>query len=180
MIFQFHKQFITNQNVILYGIFPDHVIFTETEVNLYNTKDHPFLFMSQYKEAKRLIILPIPSFHRLAEEEIGPFKVPVTAINMTARCGSTLLCQMLSKVPKVKVLAEPFSLTYLHELMNNEMITKEENERLLRSAVRILCKLDKAEQVEHIIIKLTPLNAPQCKIMHQIFDKNFELVFNTR
>ena len=38
----------------------------------------------------------------------------VTFVNMTARCGSTLLGQMISRTPKAFVMSEPWAWMHLH------------------------------------------------------------------
>ena len=60
----------------------------------------PFMFIIQFLAAKKLVILPHRSFNRLAAEGGDPADRKVTFVNMTARCGSTLLGQMISRTPK--------------------------------------------------------------------------------
>ena len=38
----------------------------------------------------------------------------MTFVNMTARCGSTLLGQMISRTPKAFVMSEPWAWMHLH------------------------------------------------------------------
>ena len=45
--------------------------------------------------------MPIDSFNKLAEEAGDPKCLSVTIIGMTGRCGSTLIGQMMSRVPNV-------------------------------------------------------------------------------
>ena len=42
------------------------------------------------------------------------FVLKVTFVNMTARCGSTLLGQMISRTPKAFVMSEPWAWMHLH------------------------------------------------------------------
>ena len=74
-------------HVTLYSVFAKFAVFCETEpeVDLYDTKRFPFMWISQFLHVQKLIILPIEAFHRLAEEKVGDPKVPVLGINMTAR-----------------------------------------------------------------------------------------------
>ena len=41
----------------------------------------------------------------------------MTFINMTTRCGSTLLSCMLARVPRVRVMSEPWSFVHSHGLL---------------------------------------------------------------
>ncbi len=74
----------------------------------------PFLFISQYLKAKKLVVMPIESFHRLAGE-IGEPKMPVGVVNMTARCGPTLLAQMANRIPTTRSMSEPWATTNIDE-----------------------------------------------------------------
>ena len=92
-----HPNFVLeNKNVILKTITKDKAIFfvSDKNVNAYDAKYGPFSFGNIFVTAKYLVILPIHSFHRLAEEAGDPIKrnrTKITIIHMTARCGSTLL-----------------------------------------------------------------------------------------
>ncbi len=57
--------------------------------------------MAIYNLSHRFIVLPIPSFHRLAEE-CGDPKVTVGFVAMTLRCGSTLISQVMNRVPNTR------------------------------------------------------------------------------
>ena len=62
-------------------------------MNVYDTSKGPFLWIKQYLAAKKLVVIPHSTFHRLAAEAGDPADRKLTIINMTCRCGSTLLCQ---------------------------------------------------------------------------------------
>ena len=57
----------------------------------------PFLFIIQFFAAKKLVIMPHYSFNRLSAEVGDPSDRRLTFVNMTARCGSTLLGQMINR-----------------------------------------------------------------------------------
>ncbi len=69
--------------------------------DFYDTAKHPFLPIAIHHLSHRFIVLPISSFHRLAEE-CGDPKVTVGIIAMTLRCGSTLLSQVMNRVPNTR------------------------------------------------------------------------------
>ncbi len=102
----------------------------------------PFIFIIQFFAAKKLVVMPHSSFHRLAAEVGDPQEDgrKLTFVNMTARCGSTLLSQMMSRVPKVRTMSEPWTLVHLHGHYVNRLIALAEYKRLLRSAIRLQCK----------------------------------------
>ena len=90
------KYILENKNVYLKTITKEKVIFfvSDRDVNAYDAKNGPFSFGNIFINAKYLIVLPIDSFNRLAEEAGDPIAkhgCKITIIHMTARCGSTLL-----------------------------------------------------------------------------------------
>ena len=56
---------------------------------------------------------------------------------------STLLSQMVSTVPGVKAISEPYSFVYLHGLYMRKHITMEDYRQLLKTLVRIQFKREK-------------------------------------
>ena len=62
----------------------------------------------QFFAAKKLVIMPHSSLNRLASEVGDPVDRRLTLVNMTARCGSTLLGQMVSRVPRTRAISEPW------------------------------------------------------------------------
>ena len=45
---------------------------------------------------------------------VSSFQVELSMVGNTARCGSTLICQILSRVPNVLCMSEPWSLNLAH------------------------------------------------------------------
>ncbi len=138
--------------------------------------------MKQYLTAKKLVVIPHSSFHRLAAEVGDPMadgRCKLTLINMTARCGSTLLCQMLNVVPKCRVMSEPWVFNQAHQHYINGDISMSELRLLVRSTMRLLCKPENDTQTEHIIIKVCTLTCPIFPMLSEMFpDANY--IFNTR
>ena len=69
---------------------------------MYNIKRAPFIWITQFHSADRVVSMPLKSFHRLADEIGDPTCHSVTLLGMTGRCGSTLTCQMMARVPNVQ------------------------------------------------------------------------------
>ncbi len=176
-----HPDYILqNKNVTLMDISKDYALFsvTDVDVNINNTEQFPFVFVAQFQEANNLIILPIKSFHRLADE-LGDPKVPVAVAQMTARSGSTLITQMLNKVPGTRALAENWATCRIAYLKYKGIITPDECRRLLKSGIRLHCKISPGEFVERVFFKFTIYNAPLCQELKSIFPE-ISLIFNTR
>ena len=139
----------------------------------------PFIFIIQFFSAKKLVILPHYSFNRLAAEVGDPSDCRLTFVNMTARCGSTLLSQMVSRTDKARTMSEPWSLVHAHGLFNTKKISMPEYKRLLRSIVRLQCKKEHGRHVDHIFIKTTMFMAPAFPLLMDLFPKA-KYIFNTR
>jgi len=63
-------------------------------MHLWHGEYAPFMYMAQMKYCRRLIVVPLSTFHRMAEL-IGDPKGELIFLFNTARCGSTLLTQVL-------------------------------------------------------------------------------------
>ncbi len=123
-----HPEYVLDKtNVALYFVNKTHAVFSVGEPNddFYDTKRIPFCFLAHDKLAKKLVIVPMSSFHRLAEE-LGDPKVPVCLFGMTARCGSTLMAQIMNRVPKTRSMSEPWVWTYAYVMYNKGQIDMEE------------------------------------------------------
>ncbi len=176
-----HPNFVLkNKNVTMFILDKEHAAFcvTDPDVDVYDTKTFPFMTAGQWKVVEKLLIMPIASFHRLADE-VGRPKVPVITAGMTARSGSTLLVQIFNKVPKTRVISESFSTKYTHEMRAEGKITAEESRRMLRSTMILKCKIEPGSDVERIFIKLTGTNAPQLADIRDLFP-DFIYLFCTR
>lgn len=135
--------------------------------------------MIQYFKCEKLVIMPHSSFHRLASEVGDPTDRKITFVNMTARCGSTLLSQMMSRVPKVRAMSEPWIFLHLHGHYRTNKITMDEYKRLIQSSVRLQCKKEHKKEVDQIFIKMTSMMSPQFPILKELYP-NAKFIFNTR
>ena len=139
----------------------------------------PFLFIAQFLEARKLVIMRHPSFNRLGAEIGDPKNIRMSFVNMTARCGSTLLSQMISRTPKSRTMSEPWCLVHIHGHFNQRLMSIAEYKRLLRNLVRLLCKPERNKDIEHIFIKTTMLMSPAFPLLKEMFPKA-KYIFNTR
>ena len=101
------NEVLKRDNITLQGVDGNYAWFcvTDKKVNVYDLKKFPFVWVAQYLMAKELILVPIWAFLRLAEEEVpdpGTDGRDVIMIFNTARCGSTLLCQMFDTLPNTR------------------------------------------------------------------------------
>ena len=98
---------------------------------------------------------------------------------MIARCGSTLTCQMMSNVPKTKVISEPYGGADLVRLLNQSQISQEKYEQLVQAWMRIMCKADHQRPHHQIFIKSATLYPSIFPTIAKLFPE-VSLVFNAR
>lgn len=181
-----HPRFILEEKrVTLQGITPKSAFFCVTDVDVYETSKAPFAFLLQFLMAKKLVILPLESLHMLAEEVGDPRADRLLFVGNTARCGTTLLCQMLARLDeaeKVLVLSEPWSFVHIHGHYNMGRVSWDETNRLLRSAIRLQCKPDGLEQENKkaIVIKFATPCTPILKMLKEELFPQAKMIFMTR
>ena len=137
---------VLEDNVTLYAITSSQAVFVETEkeVDAANSEFSSFMKIAQFVYAKKVIVLPIPVFHHLADQ-LGDPRGKLVFVGNTGRCGSTLLCQIYEETGRCVAFAEPDvinTLSQKHETMEPDLFR-----RLAISTVRMLCKLERGIQM---------------------------------
>ena len=171
---------LENKHVTLFTAGKECVVFcvSDPEVDVYDTKKFPFVFYAHYYIVEKLVIIPVEHFNRLADE-LGDPKVDVSLVHMTTRCGSTLISQMMNRVPNTRSMSEPWALSRLAEMYNRRYYTWDAYRKLVQSYMRILCKVEPGTDLKRIVIKMNCLHS----VMHEMLDEmfpQFNVVFNTR
>ena len=180
----FHPRYILeHDSVTLQALNKDYALFCikrDKNFDIYDSTIVPFLFVVQYLVAEELIILPLSSFHRLAEEEAGdPKYKSMTMLHMTARCGSTLVCNFMARVPKVRAMSEPWSLAHLHQMYAEKDISYDEYRRLLRNTIRLQFKNENNTEIDHLFVKMSHFATPCTKYVKEDFPQ-MKFMFITR
>ena len=136
-----NSEYVLKPNISLYSISKEEAIFIETaeNINIYSSDENPFLYFAQFEHSKYVIKMSIDSFHALADK-LGNPAIPVIWMSNTGRCGSTLLCQVLEKVPGTLQMSEPDAPSNIDFMRHTNLITDGEHDRLLVSTIRLLCK----------------------------------------
>ena len=177
-----HPRYILeNDNITLQGMTPTHAFFcvSEPDVNVYDTSVFPFLWVKQYLTAKKLVVIPHSTLHRLAAEVGDPTDRKLTLLNITCRCGSTLICQMINTVPRVRTMSEPWSFNHLHNHYVGGRIGYGDLRQLVQSAIRLQCKKENNTEIEHILIKMNAFASPIFPMLIEMYP-NAKYIFNTR
>lgn len=162
------------------GLTPTRAYFciSDPNVDVTNSKVYPFIFLAHKLVAKKMIIMPLKHFHRVAAE-LGDPCTKVACIHMTTRCGSTLMCQAFNEVPGVQVLSEPYVTLDIQRHYINNKWTKVETEACIRSTVRLILKPVHKKRVDLICWKMAPFANNHNNTVMKYFP-NFKWIFNTR
>ena len=147
-----YTEYVLKPNISLYCVTKDEATFTETDknINIYNSEESPFFYQAQFKRSINVIKMPIASFHTLAEK-VGNPGIPIMCLWNTARCGSTILCQVLESVPNTLVMSEPDAPWNVYYLKHPRSVSDKVYIDRLRSTFRLLCKPQPG--IERIFIK---------------------------
>ena len=134
-----HPRYVLRDNVTLYSCTDSEAVFVETDADVDVTSLDVSCFMrvAQFQNARRIIKLPVESVNRLAEE-IGDPDGQLIIVTSTARCGSTLLCQVFAETNTCASYSEPDYFHVINAYRNK--LPQEQMERLLRNLTRLLCK----------------------------------------
>ena len=175
------KWILKNDKATIMGATKTHYFFCVTvdpKLDAVDTTVSPFMFALQFLYAQQLLIVPHATMHRLTDE-LGDPKAKVTFLDMTGRCGSTLICSMMNRVKGTRSFSEPWVYLHLHKQYLNGQISYEVYKRMLKSTTRILCRPENEQKVSHIIVKLTIFLNGQTPVLKEIFP-NFKYMFISR
>lgn len=107
-----HERFTTvdcvlRPEVLLYMMDDTRAFFVETpkDLDIHNTKAHPFFYMTQQDYCTRVIIIPLSALTALSRK-IGEPKCNLAFLLHSARVGSTAVTQAIHSVPGWIVMSE--------------------------------------------------------------------------
>lgn len=150
-----HPKCVLEDNISLFGLSKDTAYFAvaSSHVDFYSSKVNSFFACAQFWNMTHLISMPISSFHRIAGRTGEP-KSDVVLLSSTGRCGSTLFTQLFEALPNFRTISEPLPLVNLLRMYNAGQTSDEENRKIVRSSILLLCKRVKEKNIECIIIKI--------------------------
>ena len=88
-----------------------------------------------------------------------------------------LLGQCLDKIPKTRVISEPFSFVNLNALYVKGHVSFVEYKRLLESTFRLQCKIEKDADIDHIVMKWNPYGTASIPYLKVNLIKAFFIIF---
>ena len=127
-------------DVTLYCVTSDSAVFVRCPAacNIYSSVSSPFFYLAQFLNAQEVYITTLNWFHLLAAEITEDCRVPVTWLSSTGRCGSTMLTQVMERVPGTVSISEPDAILNIAAMAKSGQITSEQKRSLLKSAISIL------------------------------------------
>ena len=173
---------LKNDRITLQGVDDQFAWFciTEDSVDVNDVTQFPFVWIAQYLMATELIIMPISSFLQLYQEELvrpGNDGRQIIMLFNTTRCGSTLACQMFSKLPNTKSMSEPWPLLIAHSNYVHGNLKAEIYEDIIEACVAFQCKADLG--IQRIFYKPPGAAMPVAHIVKKMCP-NIKVIFNTR
>jgi hypothetical protein len=138
--FENPQYILDNDEITLMCINDESAVFVQARekgLQLWHSSVTPFIRLSQMYHGKRLIVLPLASFHKLADS-VGDPKKLIFFFNC-ARCGSTLMGQTLEFTDRCVVISEPDAPQIISVKYRKEGDTPELR-RLAKSVIRMECR----------------------------------------
>ena len=155
---------------------------TDKKVDVYDLNQFPFVWVAQYLLARELFIVPIWAFLKLAQTDLsdpGSDGREVIMLFNTARCGSTLLCQMFARLPNTRytknthqrkffkvyptiffcrAMSEPWASVVAHTNYVRGKISHQgdDYDKLIEACIRLQCKPELGRKIDRILFKQPP------------------------
>ncbi len=161
-----HPQIVCKQEVTLYHVTQDIAVFVKFPDGAlpWNVDKYGFSRTEQFKMAEKVIIMPMSSACRLAQE-IGSPKGYIIFLNITARCGSTLMCSMFNKIGCCITYSEPSVIADLTYMLGARMDSRAAE--LVNTTLALLCK-SPGKDVTHFI-KLQPQDSLLLPLLTRLY-----------
>ncbi len=168
-----HPSYVLGNDVTLADLNDKEAIFVEKERHCSPATNSSFVLLAlgQLATTKRVIIVPMPSFMKLADEVLQKGLPKVIFVHNHARCGSTMLCSMFEHTQRVICLCEPGALASGFKMAASATDIEERNQ-ILQAVVAILTKPTKTDHGERplaYVIKPRLYLAERMNIFCEVF-----------
>ena len=161
---------LDNDHISLLTINDTDAIFVEAKHEgqlLWKSEFSPFIRNSQVENCRRLIVVPLPAFHRMSEE-LGDPKGQLVFLFNTGRCGSTLLTHMLEHTGVCVAVSEPDAAQILTRWYRRRG-DSESLRQVTRDCVRWLCRPYKAIKPTTYVVKISGTSSCAAPILTTVF-----------
>ena len=177
-----HPNYILiHDNVTLYGFAQNHAFFcvSDHDVDVHDIENFPFQVIGQKVMCKKLIVIKLEYFHQLAKKIGDPPGRKVGFVQYTSRSGSTLLSQVINKVPGTRIINDPMCLLNIQRFHLNKVWTEDKTEICVKDAVRFLCKPLNGKKIDFTLIKWLSLTNRMIPLAMNNFP-TYKWIFLTR
>ncbi|TRY62125.1 hypothetical protein TCAL_14955 [Tigriopus californicus] len=169
------NQIWTHPQWTLHGVNASSVWFSRspTDQDVLDIRQYPFVWYGQNTTATHILQLSHHDFWLWMEEQriLSDYQPRVNTIFIwtSARAGSTLLGQILARVPHTKVISEPFSWAYLVGLRNKGMMSGQDEAFYVRALLLLTLKMEEERDpgVRHVVIKFPRMCTPQIGLVQR-------------
>ena len=98
------KTVLFHDHVTLMGMDETNAWFcvTDEKFDVYDLSKNSFVYTTQFLNAQELIIIPLWSMVKMVNLEMSQKRPEIIFLFNSARCGSTLACQMFHNMPKTR------------------------------------------------------------------------------
>ena len=166
-----HPDYVLQDHISLYYIQKSEAVFVEAEegVDVTLSRYGSFVRTSQYKQARRFIIMPISAFHRLGEK-LGQTSAKIIFLCNTSRCGSTLVTQVFEETGSSIAYSEPDAINALTQLKG--VVSEAERVRIFKNCINLMCKPCHTKKIESYVFKPTQPTMAEMPFIAKLFPES--------
>ena len=173
-----HPEHVLKDNITLYDLSPSQAVFIEspTHIDIYDSNVASFVKEGQFIHGRKLYVMPIESFHKLAEH-VGRPAAPLILLGNTSRCGSTLLSQLMDSTEQIVSMSEPAAFEAVAIACQEKLFTGKELDRYISNGIGMLCKPMKKKPAAYLIKISSPAMCEMNQIKRVFPDTKFLFMY---
>ena len=173
-----HPEHVLKDNITLYDLSPSQAVFIEspTHIDIYDSNVASFVKEGQFIHGRKLYVMPIESFYKLAEN-VGRPAAPLILLGNTSRCGSTLLSQIMDSTEQIVSMSEPAAFEAVAMACQEKLFTGKELDRYIASGIGMLCKPMKKKPAAYFIKISTPAMSAMDQVKRVFPDTKFLFMY---
>ena len=135
-----HPSILLEDRYSLFSVSDSEAIFVDCGEKDVFDKNVAFSYVAQLQYAKKMVAIPISSFHLIANQVSIP-KIPIINLGHHGRCGSTLASKIFNEIPNVLSISETLCFTNLVRMSREDGDAQYENlKKLCRSVILMTVK----------------------------------------
>ena len=135
-----HPSILLEDKYTLYSVSDSEAIFVDCGGKDVFDKNVVFSYLAQLRNAKKMVAIPLSSFHLIANQVFIP-KIPIIHMANHGRCGSTLSTKLFNEIPNVFSISETLCFSNLVRMsQDNGDSQNEKIKKLCRSVILMTIK----------------------------------------